>query len=156
MLIQIQARSLPCCHQHAIYETPEGPENAIVFCGLRHRASSPAVSSTALKERHTLISDSRLSSPPTFVFWSKRHLKHGPSPIKSPSCSSPRAWTSKASEECRPGSTLRETLLSASLLSRSPILVLVRCCPERPASGESFGENIILQGGAFDQDFVAQ
>jgi hypothetical protein len=41
--------------------------------------------------------------------------------------------------------TLSETLVAASALSLSPILLPVRWDPSRPASGESFGENTILR-----------
>ena len=42
--------------------------------------------------------------------------------------------------------TRSETLVAASALSRSPILLPVRWLPSRPARGELFGENTMLQG----------
>jgi len=65
--------------------------------------------------------------------------------MSKPSWSSPRACTSNASEALSEVMTLRETLVSASWLRRSPILVPVRWLPVRPARGESLGENIMLQ-----------
>ena len=41
--------------------------------------------------------------------------------------------------------TRSETLVAASALSLSPILLPVRWVPSRPASGESLGENTMLQ-----------
>ena len=65
-------------------------------------------------------------------------------PISRPSCSSPRAWTSNASPAESTLMTRRDTLVSASWVSRSPILVPVRWAPVLPASGESFGAKIML------------
>lgn len=78
----------------------------------------------------------------------------GCSPMSRPSCSSPRAWTSKASLEFCPARTLSETLVSASRTRRSPILVLVRCWPVLPARGESLGENIMLQWRNYELTFM--
>lgn len=64
--------------------------------------------------------------------------------MSRPSCSSPRACTSKASPPPGTGSTRSDTLVSASARRRSPILLAVSWLPSRPASGESFGEKIIL------------
>ena len=66
------------------------------------------------------------------------------SPIRSPNWSSPLACTSKDSPPPSTGSTLNETLVSASAFRRSPILLPVKCEPSLPARGESFGPNIIL------------
>ena len=64
--------------------------------------------------------------------------------MRRPSCSSPRACTSKASPPPFTGMTRRDTLVAASFARRSPILLPVRCDPSRPASGESLGENTML------------
>lgn len=63
--------------------------------------------------------------------------------MSRPSCSSPRACTSKASPA--PFTITRsDTLVAASFARRSPILLPVSCVPSLPASGESFGENTML------------
>ena len=65
--------------------------------------------------------------------------------MSRPSCNSPLACTSYASLAPLALSTRRDTLVSASCINRSPILVPVRCVPPRPARGESLGENIMLR-----------
>ena len=65
--------------------------------------------------------------------------------MRSPSWSSPRALTSKASPEAEAGPTDRDTLVSASAASRSPILLEVSWLPSLPAKGEALGEKIMLQ-----------
>ena len=66
------------------------------------------------------------------------------SPMRRPSWSSPRAWTSKLSPPPGSGATRRLTLVAASASRRSPILLPVIWVPSRPASGLSFGLNTML------------
>lgn len=69
-------------------------------------------------------------------------------PMSRPSCSSPRACTSKLSPpDPSTASTRSDTLVSASAARRSPILVPVSWVPSRPARGEVFGEKIMDRVG---------
>ena len=65
--------------------------------------------------------------------------------MRRPSCSSPRACTSNDSPPPGSAMTRSETLVEASAMSRSPILLPVIWLPSRPASGESLGLNTILR-----------